>query len=363
MSSTPRKRKPKAASAPPGRPDLEGVVWADQMKERALSFLWSPYMLDNALTLIEGRKSTGKSSISATIAAAVTGGPPLPGGRKAKGRPVFWDAREDDWPSVVLPRLRAAGADLSLCGQLIAKGGDGRERKLRLPTDVSFLEETIQKSGAGLIVIDPYASSADPDLDLRVEQQARAYLEPLADVCNRHRCAALLTRHVVKGKGGDARDAGLGSVAVGNCARTVLRCDDHPHIVGMCVMSVVATNAAHRGQSLMYSVQVERGQPPRIVWAGDCPMTVDEIAEGRGSEAERDEWKDADLLLYGLIGASFVRVTQIQSEAQQAGISWATIRRAKARLSIHAKRVQHNGSGFWEWGPPDGGWPEGLERG
>jgi hypothetical protein len=62
-----------------------------------------------------------------------------------------------------------------------------------------------------------------------------------------------------------------------------------------------------------------------------------------GAEAE-------EFLLDALAGGA-IAVKDLQDDAKQAGLSWATLRRAKDRLGIVAERESHgrDGAGRWTW--------------
>jgi hypothetical protein len=195
---------------------------------------------------------------------------------------------------------------------------------------------------------------------VRNEQQARMYLEPLADMCWEIECTALLTRHLRKGTHGDAREQGLGSVAVANTVRAVLRCDEHPHEPGRSVFSVVAVNSAERMPSQVFSFFRFGDGQAKLAWHGSVALDADAVAEGRGTEAERDEWHDADTVLYTMIGDDWVRCSAIAQAADEAGVSMRTLRRAKARLHVPSRQRKVGVEHWWEWGEPEGGWPQTL---
>lgn len=359
MARERKPRKPKAA--PAAAPTaVEYLTWATAIEEQPLSPLWKPWIDRGTVALIEGRKGTGKSTLAATIAGGVTGGCQLPGWAPTRSQAVIWDAGEDAWATVVRPRLRAVGAQISLVAAPNMRDTHQRPRRLSLPGDALCLEQAVMLSKAGLVVLDPYGSAVQGGIDLRSEQDVRAYLTPLVDIAARTQTCVLLTRNLRKGVGGDAREAGLGSVAVGNIARVIIRCDEHPHEPNRYVMSCVATNNGRKPASLVYEIESAEGNWPRIKWVGPCDLDADALAEGRGNEAERDEWAEADRLLYALIGEGWVDCVTVMSEAGRAGISERTLKRAKSRLKIPSKRVPESGGAHWEWGRPEGGWPAGL---
>lgn len=353
----PRKPRPTGSAHVP---TVDGLVWSDQIPEERISWLVPGAIPMGAITLIEGRKGTGKSSLLASIAAYVTGANSLDWLPVVDPRPVIWISGEDHWPSVVVPRLRAAAGNCGMVAKPVAKDSHGRPRPISLPGDLLILEEMIRDSKAGLLVIDPLVSVISSAIDLRIEQSVRSVLEPLQSILADYQCAGLLVRHLRKGNGGDARDAGLGSTAIGNVARSIIRCDEHPHRPGECVASVVSCNLAGRMATRSYVIESTVSGAPVLRWRGTVDLDADAIAEGRGGEGDRDEWGDADRILAQQIGSAWVSVGDLLREAEAAGVSPRTLRRAKARLHIPSRRVQLGDLAHWEWGCPALGWPDGL---
>ncbi len=361
--TTPKSRRRRDVAAevmPAPPPEIDGVEWASSARARPTDWYWPGAVPAGSLVLLEGRKSTGKSTVAAAIVACLTGGPMIPGWTGPRDARVIWSGSEESWESVIVPRLTAAGADLARIARVHCRDGRGERRRMVLPDDLCLLSDAVRDGGVKLLVLDPYISLAHPSLDMRVEQQARLYLESLADTLGNLGCVGLLIRHIRKGTCGDSREAGLGSVAISNVARSLLRCDEHPHQHGDHVMSVIACNYGRKMPTQVYRLHDGGGSFPRIEWCGACELDSDSIAEGRGSEAERDEWAEADRLLAHSIGDCWIAVGEILKEAEAAGLSPRMLRRAKARLRVPSRRMQHANRGWWEWGPPSSGWPVNL---
>lgn len=347
-----------AIPAPP--PKIDGVEWACATKAVPTEWYWPGAIPAGSLVLLEGRKSTGKSTVAAAVVASCTGGPVIPGWTGPRDGRVVWAGSEESWESVVVPRLSAAKARLGSVARIHCRDGRGERRRMVLPDDLCILADVLREGRVKLLVLDPYISLAHPSLDMRVEQQARMYLESLADTLSSVGCVGLLVRHIRKGTGGDSREAGLGSVAISNVARSLLRCDEHPHQHGDHVMSVIACNYGKKLATQVYRLESSSDGFPKVTWCGCSDLDSDSIAEGRGSEAERDEWAEADRLLTHSIGDRWIAVAEIMKESDAAGVSPRMLRRAKARLRVPSRRVQHANQGWWEWGPPANGWPASI---
>jgi hypothetical protein len=72
------------------------------------------------------------------------------------------------------------------------------------------------------------------------------------------------------------------------------------------------------------------------------------------SPDERSAIDDAEDFLRQLLKEGVVSRRQIMQEAEEAGISERTLKRAKSRLGVEANRVSdgNEGKGHWEWSLP-----------
>lgn len=349
---------PAALPAPP--PIVEGLELGSAAVQRPMEWYLPGALPSGSLCLLEGRKSSGKSTIAAAIVACVQGGPVIPGWTGPRDGRAIWAGGEEQWECEILPRIAAAGGDPGAVYRIRLRDGRGQPRRCVLPDDCVILQDAIREAGARVLILDPYISLCHPSLDMRIEQQARIYLETLAGCLAASACLGVCIRHIRKGTSGDARDAGLGSVGVGNTARSVIRCDEHPHLRDHYTMCVVALNGGRRLPTQVYRIPELPTGGVRIEWVGACDLDADAIAEGRGSEADRGEWHDADRILYSLIGDGRCAVAELRKEALVAGVSERMLRRAGERLRVTKHRISHANTGWWEWGTPAAGWPPGL---
>jgi len=81
-----------------------------------------------------------------------------------------------------------------------------------------------------------------------------------------------------------------------------------------------------------------------------------ENREERGERAEAKEW------LLEFLGSGTQRRSDVQREAQKAGISERTLKRAKADLGIKARRIG-GADGYWAWERPFRKEDQYIERG
>lgn len=328
-----------------------------KLRSRKWSFIWPDRIALGTLTILEGRKQCGKSTIAAAIAADVTGGPRLGRGRRRVLGDVLWLTVEEDLARAVRPRLEAAGADLGRVHFPEGKDHPGELRPLILPDDLEQLEYLIRAHGVKLVVLDPLASFVHADFSLNDEQQVRQVLERLARLAARTSCAILLIRHLRKSGSGPLLDHGLGSAAIANVARTLLRVDEYPEKDGRYGLSVVACNVAEKARTLVYAM-VRVKDVPRIEWHGESDLDAERLADGQGDAGERDARADARAFLRAELETGEKAVKDLERRADENGISRMTLRRAKKDLGVTSHPRGPNEERHFVWRKPKGGWPE-----
>jgi putative DNA primase/helicase len=153
------------------------VTRGTELRSNPIRWLWPNRIARGKLTLLAGAPASGKSTLATTIMAAVTTGGAFPceEGRAPYGSALMVCPHAD--PDVLLPRLKAAGADLARV-QLIREVPDPKgPRRFDVATDLPLLDAAVRSiKDLRLIVIDgftlPTRRAAAP--------QARAILNSLA---------------------------------------------------------------------------------------------------------------------------------------------------------------------------------------
>jgi RecA-family ATPase len=208
-----------------GIPQVE-LIAAEHIRSERIRWLWAGRIPLRGLTILAGEKGLGKSLLSnAFLPAAATLGR-LPGELHGTPSDVLICTAEDDWRSVVKPRLVAANADLSRVHQVRVKDGNG-ETLLTLPDHVPLLEakiEELRDSGrtVGMLVIDPIGAFLSSETDSHRDASVRRALAPVAQMAERLDLAVVVVAHLTK----DASTAVLnrvnGAGAFVNAARSVM---------------------------------------------------------------------------------------------------------------------------------------------
>ncbi len=194
-------------------------------------WLWPDRIAMGTITLLEGDPGQGKSLIICDWTARVSRGWSFPGDELKHDPAALADtqefpvpagvvllAPEDHLATTVVPRLLAAGADLSRV--LALHESSTAEGSFQLPRDVPVLEQHIQQAQARLVVIDPL--SAYLPSGLQSDSQVRLAMQSLAGLAQRTGVAIVLVRHFVKENCRRATSAGAGGIAIMGRARAAL---------------------------------------------------------------------------------------------------------------------------------------------
>jgi putative DNA primase/helicase len=360
MVDLPSEQSDQAASGP------ELIVrCAADVKPEPVEWLWPGRIALGKLTLIAGEAGLGKSQLSIAMAASVTTGGAWPcrEGRAPQGSVVILSA-EDGAADTVVPRLMAAGADrerVHLVSAVRSEDGTGR-RAFNLQADLDLLERLISEIGdVKLIVIDPISSYLGPKVDSHVNAAVRAVLEPVSEMAARLRIAIVAITHPPKGTGTTAINRFIGSIAFVAAARAAFMVTRDTEDEMRRLFLPVKNNLAPLGKGLAFRPEqrlvadgivgssVAWEAEPVTITADQALQATDAQSTGKGSAGA-----EAEEFLRNALATGPVAMKDIQAEAKEAGLSWATVRRAKDRLGVEAERKSHgrDGGGRWTWAMP-----------
>lgn len=257
------------------------VVAANTVKPRRPVWCWPGRLAYGKLAVLDGNPGQGKSTLTLDIAARLSTGRFLPGvtSHPQTTATVLLNA-EDAMDDTIVPRLTAAGADLSQVYAIQAVETSNGPRPWSLPADIPELRDVVEATGAGLVVIDPLMAFLSGSHDAYKDADVRRALHPLADMARDTGCCVLVVRHLRK-SGGKAIHAGSGSIGIGGAARTVLVAAEDPDRDGVFILAVAKNNIGPKGGSLAYTVQTDDSLGcGRIHWMGGTGHTADDLMSG-----------------------------------------------------------------------------------
>jgi hypothetical protein len=316
-----------------------------------VQWLWPGRIPLSKLTLIAGDPGLGKSYLTLALAANVSRGGGWPDSPEAPNPPgsVILLCAEDGLADTLQPRLATAGADLT---KIHALEGvyleDGSQAPFDVGRDVPRLEWAIAEAGdARLVVIDPITSFTGKTDDHK-NAEVRKLLMPLVEMAKEHSVAVVLVSHLNKNAGVKAAYRTMGSLAYSALARSHYLVSLDPCDPDRRLMLPVKNNLASDRMGLAFRIADNAVQ-----WIAEpVTATLDEIMaaevrpDGRRSEIDR-----AKEFLNECLAGGPVEATEVQFQAEQAGISKRTLDRAKRQLSIQSRKGKRDdGSAHWVWG-------------
>ena len=349
-----------------GLPRVE-LLRGDSIVPEAVDWLWDGWLAAGKLQILGGQPGTGKTTIATALAATVTTGGRWPDGSRAEaGSVVIWSG-EDDPADTLVPRLRAAGADMTRV-HFIDGMRDGADR---YPFDPARDSDSLLEALAGigdvrLLVIDPIVSAVAGDSHKNAE--VRRSLQPLVDLAQRQRCALLGVTHFTKGTAGrEPVERITGSLAFGALARLVMvaaKAEAKDGETARRFLARAKSNIGPEGGGFAYDlIQDELPgfpgmQASRVLWGQAIEGSAREILADveRQDDGDRDDAPGflRELLAYGARPAK-----EVFAEANNAGFSKDAMHRAKRKIGAVA--VKSGMAGGWLWRLPraEGGTEDG----
>ncbi|MCH6229338.1 AAA family ATPase [Microbacterium sp. CFH 31415] len=207
------------------------------------------------LTALAGRAGIAKSTVLALLTAYWTHGM-LPGDLKGKPTNVMIVSGEDDIDRQLVPRLRAAGADMDRVRALEVTLERSEDEEvptvLDLAQDLGDLEALIQETDTRILIVDPIVSFIDGNPD-RVKEVRNA-LDPLAAMARRLNIAVIVVGHFRKSGAGPAGDMMSGSHAWRDIVRSLIIMAKDPESDER-VTTVDKLNYGKEGLSWAYNVE------------------------------------------------------------------------------------------------------------
>lgn len=332
---------------------------ADQITPRKLRWLWPERIPLGKVTVFAGLPGEGKSLATVDLAARVTTASKYPDSENPlSASEVLFAAREDDPEDALVPRLMAAGADMSKVHVLkaVRVSGQANDRGLRLDMDMAAVKRFLDsRPDVRLIVIDPVSNHLG-DVSMVDEQEVRTVLSHLAGIASVHDLAIVGVMHLNKKEGLSAIHRVGGAGAFIGVARASWLFARVPEKCGERFMMPLKNNYARQSSSLGYQIdekavkiESENVPTPYIEWLNPTFLDVDEAISTPGKRTSSRD--DAKSFLKGFLAGGPRDASDVYATAEADGIAKRTLDRAKADLRVESRK---KGAEGWEWAMPDG---------
>ena len=328
------------------------ILTLSDVEAREVDWLWNPFLAYGTLAMLSGDPDAGKTYIALAIAAALTRGVTPYTGEPCEPCDVLYLSVENSPECVLRPRFDSLGGDpkrFHLLQGSIAGEGEGAERSSVHLGDVSLLRDALLKTKARLVVVDPIQSYLGAEVDAHRSNKTRPVLDGLARLANEFGCCILLVRHLGKAPTGRAIHRGLGSIDLTGAVRTELMAGTAADGSGRRAMVQVKNNLGPFGKALGYTIEANGS----FRWTGESELTASALLAAESGADEEGAGQEAEDFLQNLLREGPRPQKEIRAEARQVGIAERTLRRAKKRLGIVARKRDMEGG--WEWGLPEGG--------
>lgn len=325
------------------------------VRAKPIRWLWPGRFARGKVAILAGNPGLGKSQLTASMAAVVTTGGTWPVDRTPceRGNVILFSA-EDDAEDTIRPRLEAAGAVLERIFILDAVLDDAgaRPRAFNLNVDLPRLGDMLSHIGeVALIVIDPITAYLG-GTDSHKNADIRALLSPLGELAAKYGAAVVCVSHLNKGGTGEALMRVTGSLAFVAAARAAFliardKEDNHRRL-----FLPIKNNIGNDQSGLAFTVESHslpgNIETSRVSWEAEAvTITADEAMAPQGDPEELSALDDAKEFLSTLLADGPVSSKQIRGDAEGAGHSWQTVRRAQKALGIEAHKEGMKGPWLW----------------
>ncbi|MBZ5698678.1 MAG: AAA family ATPase [Acidobacteriia bacterium] len=330
------------------------AINATDVKPELLRWLWPDRIPQGKICWFAGKPGLGKSLAMLDLIARVTTGAAWPDGTKNSLPPqdVLLAVSEDGLGDTVIPRLNAAGADLARIKFIHRVKVNESQRLLQLSNDTQLLKKALQANpSVTLVGLDPLTSFSG-DVNINVDQDIRPIMDALSSLCNKTGVTLVGVIHHNKRSDVDALQKILGASSVAGAARTAWGFSRDPDNQNEFYMSLVKNNLSKRRTGMKYTIgekTVGDIPAPHIVWGEETDATADDLLNAERDTSGRAQNKQITLareFLPQALAKGPRLAQELYDEAERAGISSDTLKRAKRELGgITVYRMNNR----WTW--------------
>lgn len=261
-------------------------------------------------------------------------------------------ANEDDAAHTIRPRLDAAGADTDKVYIVEGVAREGKQVDLfQLDTDIAALRMRAEEIGdVRLIIIDPPSAYLGPKVDAYKESDVRRVLAPLTQLAHDTGALVLLVVHLNKRSDGGAQQRFGGSTAWIAAPRAAFLVAEE-EATRRRYMLPVKNNLGNDRLGFEYRVAETllnyRSGPikaPFIEWLGTSTRSTTELLNPPKPK-EPSALDEAKAFLRNQLAGGTKPAVDVKAAATDAGISDATLNRAKTQLRVKSIKADNG----WNW--------------
>jgi hypothetical protein len=331
---------------------------ASEAEPERIDWLWPDRFASGKINFVAGFPDQGKSQVTCDMAARVSTGANWPNdeGQAPLGTVLMLSA-EDGTADTIVPRLKAAGADLDKI-KIVAptvKTDDKGRRMFNFAEDLNRLTGLVRHcNDVRLVIIDPISAymGGKGTADTYKNTEVRAVLAPLAEWAEQHGLAVVFVSHFNKNGSGRALSRLTDSLAFGALARCgwlVVPESDGDGETGRKLFLRGKNNLAADAGGIAYTIESATVDDDigssRIIWHERVQVTADD-AMSQGDVKATAQDRAVEFLSTALADGP-VPVSELKERATAQSISWRTVERAKDLLGVTSQKLDF-GRG-WQW--------------
>jgi len=335
------------------------ITWANTIEPAPVVWAWEEdgckRIPAGSLVTCAGREGTGKSSFGIWLAAHISRGT-LPGSFFGTPKRVLYAALEDSWKYTLVPRLTAAGADLSMIGRVDVVTEENAIGTLSLPSDGLGLESAIIANDVALLVVDPLMSVMNASIDTYKAHEVRSALEPLVAMADRTSAIVAGIAHFNKGKGADVASLITGSGAFKDVPRAVLgfaKDDDGSRVMSQVKNSLGIDELPSLGYQILQAVVPTPTGPAEtglFVWTGESDRSVMDILSGDKDPDSDDDSVGSWIKKYLRSRGGSAPAREVYAAGEEQGFKGEMIKKARYLAKNPKIRTAKTGfAGAWIW--------------
>ncbi len=304
------------------------LISMDCVQEKEAEWLISGYIPKGNITILAGDGGSGKTTTWCGIAAAVSAGTKVffdtVPDEFAKHEPqkVLFLSSEDSIEYTLKARLRKAGANLTNIFSVSLQDESFSEIKFDSP----ILESIIAEVKPALVVFDPVQSFIPPSVQMGQRNAMRSCLNPLIGWGEKYGCTFLIVVHTNKRQGVFGRNRVADSADIWDIARSVLIAgctqDDRRYL------SHEKSNYGEPGATTLFTIN----EGVAVFEEYSDKHDKDFVQERDFNSYQAPQRTDAEKFITDFLKNGKRPTRDLDEAAKAAGISNATLRRAKEQL-------------------------------
>ena len=303
----------------------------DEFEEEEAAWIIPGWIPEGQITLMAADGGVGKTTVWCNLISAVSNGASCildPPGYTRKPEKVGFLTTEDSVRKKLKKKLRLAGANLkNIISPDFLKDEDGQLRDMKFGSDK--MKQFISSFRLVLCVFDPVQGFVPPDINMGSRNAMRDCMAPLISLGEEYGTTFLVVCHTNKRKGAYGRDRIADSADLWDIARSVIMAG-FTEDQGIRYLSNEKNNYTELQETILFSIDQDGLiQREGTSWKRDKDYMAD--AAAATSAPKRDDCKEYILHALDDAGGS-MKTKDLEEQANEAGYSYITIRRAKDSL-------------------------------